>query len=241
MKRISTILIFIFFCNYHSSNASTLHEKGVPLTISLELSSKYMWRGNEYGTAPTLFPMISFNKAGFNIFGMGAYAFDGSHQEVDLGISYTYKWLTLGISDYYYPSAVGEKDNYFDFSHQSTGHSIEAYITAYPFKFPFWITLSTYVFGNDKNLDGKQAYSSYMEIGYNHYFDNKNILSVIAGANLNKGFYTNYNDRFNLVNTMLKYTYNLTIKSFILPISASYIINPYKEKSFFTFSSYFNF
>ena len=100
-----------------------------PLSVSLELSTKYMWRGIEYGTAPTLFPMIGYGYKGFSAFAMGAYAVNGSHQEVDLGVSYTASEFTLGLSDYYYPSAVGEKDGYFKFSNRSTGHWVEAYAT----------------------------------------------------------------------------------------------------------------
>ena len=62
--------------------------KESPFSASLELSTKYMWRGIEYGTAPTVFPMIGYNTHGFNAFAMGGYAIDGSHQEVDLGVSY---------------------------------------------------------------------------------------------------------------------------------------------------------
>ena len=88
-----------------------------PFSASLELSTKYMWRGIEYGTAPTVFPMIGYGYKGFNAFAMGAYAVNGSHQEVDLGVSYSNSGFTIGVSDYYYPSAVGEKDgNCFSFS-----------------------------------------------------------------------------------------------------------------------------
>lgn len=83
--------------------------KESPFSASLELSTKYMWRGIEYGTAPTVFPMISYNTHGFNAFAMGGYAIDGSHQEVDLGVSYTASEFTVGVSDYYYPSSVGKK------------------------------------------------------------------------------------------------------------------------------------
>ena len=54
-----------------------------------------MWRGIEYGTAPTVFPMIGYNTHGFSAFAMGGYAIDGSHQEVDLGVSYTASELLL--------------------------------------------------------------------------------------------------------------------------------------------------
>ena len=45
--------------------------KTSPFSASLELSTKYMWRGIEYGTAPTVFPMIGYNTHGFNAFAMG--------------------------------------------------------------------------------------------------------------------------------------------------------------------------
>lgn len=241
MFKKSILLLIALFIIALNNYVYSQNKDNSPINLSLEISSKYMWRGIEYGTAPTLFPMISFNKAGFSIFGMGAYAFNGSHQEVDLGVSYTYKGLTVGVSDYYYPSAVGEKDSYFDFNNKTTGHYVESYIMLSPFKIPLWFTLSTYVYGCDKNTDGNQAYSSYIEVGYNHYFNDNNYLSLIAGANLNKSFYTNYESGFNVVNIMIKYTHTLVINKFLLPVSASYIINPYKEKAFFTLSTYINF
>lgn len=215
-------------------------EKESPFSVSLELSSKYMWRGIEYGTAPVAFPMLSYNYKGFSAFALGAYAFDGSHQEVDLGVSYSHKQFILGISDYYYPSAVGEKDSYFQLSNRSTGHSVEAYLTLTPFKTSLWLTLSTYVFGADKKLNGNQAFSSYAEVGYSHSFNDNNDLSLVLGANLNKSFYTGYEKGFNVINITLKYATRLMFGKFKLPVSASYILNPYKEKSYITFSLYFN-
>ena len=165
--------------------------KESPFSASLELSTKYMWRGIEYGTAPTVFPMIGYNTHGFNAFAMGGYAIDGSHQEVDLGVSYTASEFTVGVSDYYYPSSVGEKDQYFKLSNRETGHWVEAYATWAGTKVPLWVTVSTYIFGADKNADGKQMYSSYAEVGYTHSFTEDNNIALCVGANLNKGFYTN--------------------------------------------------
>lgn len=63
---------------------------------------------------------------------MGGYATNGSHQEVDLGVSYTKNWLTVAVNDYYYPTAVGEQDRYFEFAKGKTGHSVEAAVTVAP-------------------------------------------------------------------------------------------------------------
>ena len=213
--------------------------KKSPFSASLELSTKYMWRGIEYGTAPTVFPMIGYNTHGFNAFAMGGYAINGSHQEVDLGVSYTAKEFTVGVSDYYYPSSVGEKDGYFKLSNRETGHWVEAYATWAGTKIPLWVTVSTYIFGADKNEDGKQMYSSYAEVGYTHSFTDDNNISLCVGANLNKGFYTNNESGFNVVNVNAKYSTAFKFGSFKLPVSASYVLNPYKNKSYFTMSLYF--
>lgn len=240
MNKIITLLFTIIVITVNNFVYSQ-NKNNSPIDLSLEISSKYMWRGIEYGTAPTIFPTIAFSKGGFSIFGTGAYAFDGSHQEIDLGINYSYNGFTIGISDYFYPSAVGDYDKYFNFNNKTTGHLLEGYLTIAPFKVPIWLTASTFFYGADKNNNDEQAYSSYLEVGYDHYFNEKDILTVTVGANLNKSFYTDYEGNFNIVNVIIKYTRNLQIKNFTLPVSASYIINPYKEKSFFTFSTYLKF
>lgn len=220
---------------FAQTNKSNFH-------VSLELSSKYMWRGIEYGESPVAFPSVYYNNKGWNVFAMGAYAFDGSHREVDYGLSYTLGWFTLGASDYYFPTTVGDKDNYFDYKSHSTGHSIETYLNVMPTNLPVWLTLSTYVYGADKKFNGSQAYSSYAELGYRHEFNADQNLSLAVGANLNKSFYTNYESGFNVVNITMKYAVNVPIgKNFKLPLSASYILNPYKKKSFFTFSLYYSY
>ena len=102
------------------------------------------------------------------------------------------------------------------------------------------IILSTYVYGADKKLDGSQAFSSYAEVGYTYNFNDNNALSLALGVNLNKSFYTDYKKEINVVNVTLKYATSFKFGNFKLPVSASYIFNPSKEKSFFTFSLYFN-
>lgn len=231
------IVCLLAYADVMLANDST--KVASPFSASLEISTKYMWRGIEYGTAPTVFPMIGYCYKGFNAFAMGGYAVNGSHQEVDLGVSYTANEFSLGVSDYYYPSAVGEKDGYFKLSNRNTGHWVEAYASWNGKKIPLWVTVSTYVFGADKNEDGKQMYSAYAEVGYTHSFNDNNSMSLCVGANLNKSFYTEYQSGFNVVNINAKYSTAFKFGKFHLPVSAGYILNPYKNKSFFTMSLYF--
>ena len=207
---------------------------------TLELTTKYMWRGIEYGTAPVTFASINYSIGGLNAYALGGYAIDGSHQEVDLGLSYSYKFLTIGLADYYYPSAVGAKDDYFVFKNRDTGHYVESFATLAFDKIPLWLTLSCYVAGADKNLQGKQAYSSYAELGYTYTFKQNHEISLALGASLNKGFYTDYAHGINLVNACLKYATSFRFGKVRLPVSTSFILNPYKEKPFISFSILFS-
>lgn len=109
------------FCNIMADDSIPSKFKSSPLSISLELTTKYMWRAIEYGDAPTSFAIINFEQKGFSAYAEGVYAFNSSHSEVDLGAAYNYKWLTVGVNDYYYPSSVGEKDHYFKLSSRKNG------------------------------------------------------------------------------------------------------------------------
>lgn len=212
-------------------------EKNSPFSASVELTSKYLWRGQEYGEAPTIFPTLCFSTGGLCVYATGAYTFDNSWREADLGVSYTYKVFTLGVVDYYYPTPTGERDKLFEFDKDKTGHMFEGCLMYAPASIPVSAMLSTIFYGADKNLDGKQAWSTYAELGYHYDFSESNIFSVALGASLNKSFYNNFETGFSIVNIALKYQTAIpTGKKFSIPVSAQYVINPQKEKSYIAFS-----
>lgn len=238
-RKIILLTVALLMCSLSNLQAQT--PKALKLSnfsASLELTTKYMWRGIEYGTSPVVFPMLSYDYKGFNAYVMGGYAVNGSHQEVDFGVSYTKDGVSVGMNDYYYPSAVGEKDRYFEFEKGKTGHSVEAVVSLNPTQIPVYLLASTYVYGNDKNPDGKQSYSSYIELGYSHAFHDDNQITVLAGATLNKSFYTNYESGFSVCNVAVKYQTHIPLGKYKLPVSASYVLNPYMDKSYFTMSLY---
>ena len=243
MKRLASLLLVMLTLStaLHADDSISANNNNSPFSISLELTTKYMWRAIEYGDAPTSFALIDYERKGFSAYAEGVYAFNGSHYEVDLGVAYNYKWLTAGINDYYYPSSVGEKDKYFKLSSRETGHYLEGVVTIAPEKIPLWLTLSTYFWGADKKpSNDKNAYSSYAELGYSHSFNDNNVVSLAVGAALNKGFYTDYDHGFNVVNITAKYATSFKFGKFRLPVSASYVLNPYRNKSYVTLSIYFN-
>lgn len=252
MKKLFSLILFlsfsiILFAN-DNSQESTIEKNGYgaelkesKFGLGLELSTKYIWRGQEYGTSPTMFPSLSYSNKGFSIGALGAYNFNDTHQELDLYVSYGFKGLSISVTDYYYPTAVGENDSYFTFN-KNTGHMLEGTISFEHERVPVWILASTFFAGADKNLEGKQAWSSYAEIGTHYDFLENNSISVAVGAALNKSFYNNFETGFSIVNIALKYTYNVEFNSgWILPLSTSYVINPQKEKSYLNVSAAISF
>lgn len=241
MKKLAITALALSTLTAFADDSIPAKNDSSPFSISLELTTKYVWRAIEYGDAPTTLAIINYEHKGFSAYAEGVYEFDGSHQEVDLGIAYNYKWLSAGINDYYYPSSVGEKDQYFKFSNKETGHYLEGVVTIAPERVPLWLTLSTYFWGADKKpSDGKNAYSSYAEVGYSYPFNNNNVVSLAVGTALNKSFYTDYEHGFNVVNITAKYTTSFKFGKFRLPVSSSYVLNPYRNKSYVTLSIYFN-
>ena len=203
--------------------------------LNLDLQTKYIWRGMEMmteETAPVLFPGISYSREGFYAYLMGGDSINGKYAEVDMGLSYTYKWLTFGINDYYYPTTDVLYDRYFNFKSAQTGHWLEAVVTVAPDKVPVYLTVSNFFYGADKNLEGKQAYSTYVELGGHYDFNKDHSLSLAIGSSVNKSCYNGYVHDFGICNVEFKYTYCVGIRDFELPLSVAYIVNPIYEKSF---------
>lgn len=221
-----------------SKNESNFH-------LGLDLQTKYIWRGMEMMTeeaAPVAFPQLNYQYNGLYAYVMGGYAINGKYSEVDLGLSYTYKWLTVGLNDYYYPTTTTPEDDYFNFKARETGHWFEGTLTIAPEAIPAYITFSNFFAGADRDLEGKQAYSTYAEIGGHYDFLHDHQLSLAVGAAFNKSCYNGYAHDFSICSIELKYTYSLAFKNnFTLPLSVMYIINPVYEKSHVNFMTSFAF
>ena len=203
--------------------------------IGVDMQTKYVWRGMEMMTedaAPVVFPQINYQSKGLYAYVMGGYAINGKYSEVDLGVSYTHKWLTVGINDYYYPTTTTPKDKYFNFKSHETGHWLEGFITIALDDIPAYLIISNFFAGADKKENDKQAYSTYAEIGGHYDFLNDHQLALAVGAAFNKSCYNGYEHNFGVCNVELKYTYNIAFKNNMnLPLSIMYIINPVYNKS----------
>lgn len=198
---------------------------------SVDFGYRYMWRGFSNGDAPAAMPTLGYSKGGFDVYAWGAFAFDDSYREINIGVSYSFSNFTLELVDYFYP---WPDSDFFNFSKHTTTHTVEAIATYEPASIPMHFTVGSIIFGDDKKENGNNAFSTYAEVGYTHEFNDKNALHAVAGAALNKSFYNDYGKNFNFVNLTAAYTRVFSFWKFEeFPVTASYTYNPYLEKSYF--------
>lgn len=220
--------------------ASLSAELTAQMKIGADIYSRYIWRGVDYGNAPSFQPAISYTAGGFSIGTWGAYSI-GSHS-VDLttgsasvfaehdiwanyGVDVGGGTLTFTFTDYFYPSAGLRLFNYND---AGGSHVLE--IGAGYFggdAFPF--SLSTYYnFFNDIDR------SVYLHISYPFTLENGTIALFAAGTPGRSAWYAATGAA--VINAGLTYATPVPItERFSLPINASYIINPHIEQSYLIF------
>ena len=242
MKRLFIVLMGCF--TVFTAYSQDMKRNASPFHLGLDLQTKYIWRGMEMMTsdaAPVLFPGMIYSRGGFSAYVMGGYAINGKYSEVDMGLCYTYHWITFGVNDYYYPTTTVPYDTYLHFKGTETGHWLEGVLTVAPERIPVYLTLSNFFYGADKDLEGKQAWSTYAELGGHFDFLDDHSLSLAMGVALNRSCYNGYEHDFGVCNVELKYTYNLALKGLTLPLGAAFIFNPVYEKAHVNFTASFAF
>jgi len=225
----------------------------VQFNLGADLVSRYIWRGKDYGNSPAIQPNVSFSFAGLKIGVWGSYGViyrenQGNYSEFDPYISYTWKWFTLGITDYFYPNGVSPNDNnrYFNYNSGTTGHTFEGSLTfTGPEKFPLQVYAGTLFYGADKGKDStgvyglgtKNNYSTYFEVSYPFTVKGIGIKLFAGGIPFGSGWYGPYGG---VVNAGLTISKSIKIsKEYELPIYSSVISNPQAQSVFLVFGASF--
>jgi hypothetical protein len=226
------ITCFIIFFSAKAQTADSTSTS--PFKVTADLVSHYVWRGSMATGSPTpnFQPTLAFTKGIFEIGIWGSTDFVGSYKEVDPYVSLTARQFKLAITDYNWNF---DKTNYFNYKNSETGHRFEGTIGfTGTVAVPISVTWNTMFYGLDKKSDDstKQAYSTYIELGYS-----KGVASFFFGFTPWAGYYNNYGvttfdpgaskKTFSIVNIGVSVSKALKInKTFSLPLKATLIINP---------------
>ena len=225
--------------------------------LGADLVSRYIFRGKDFGNSPAIQPNVAFSYAGFKISAWGSFGFVpysqkindtttinmGNYAEFDPSICYTYKGLTLSITDYFFPNGLTpNKNNYFNYKNSTTGHTFEVALAyAGSEKFPIQLYAGTLVYGSDKGKDAegnygmgtKNNYSTYFEAAYTFTIKGIGVKPFIGGIPFGSSW---YGPTGGVVNTGITVSKTIPItKEFGIPAFTSIITNPQTQSIFFVF------
>jgi hypothetical protein len=209
-------------------------EKISPFKVKADLVSTYVWRGSlaTGSQTPNFQPALAYINGKLEIGIWGSTDFIGSYKELDPYIFFSADKIKFGFTDYYWNFS---RADYFNYENSETCHRFEGTIGFTGTEtIPVSLTWNSMIYGFDKDPDDstKQAYSTYIELGYT-----RGIASFFFGFTPWAGYYNNYGatsfdtgaaeKAFSIVNIGASVSKALKIsESYYLPVRATLIVNP---------------
>ncbi len=230
-------LIIAIFCFFYITTGfinAQKDEKTTSFKVTADLVSNYVWRGSLATVSPTpdFQPTLAYIIGNLEIGVWGSTDFTGSYKELDPYISYTAGKIKLGLTDYNWNFS---RANYFNYRSSETGHRLEGTIGFSGNEIiPVTVTWNSIIYGFDKDTSDstRQAYSTYIELGYT-----RGVASFFFGFTPWAGYYNNYGSTsfdpgtakksFSIVNVGVSATKGLKIsETYSVPLKATLVVNP---------------
>lgn len=234
MKTRLFALLFILITSIPSFSQESENKDSIQnFSLSADFVTNYIWRGLSYSDVPNIQPSISYttNNGIFTLGAFGSYSLANYYSEVDLYASLSLGMFTFEVWDYFGMTDTLANNRFFDFKDESTGHALEAIVMFNgPESFPIQFTAGTFFYGNDKDFDGENYYSTYFELAYPFKWKRNN-LTVFAGCTPKEGIYGS-EFAFNNIGITNEREIRIT-DNFSIPIKGSIIINPHLENIYF--------
>ena len=269
------LLFFLLLCSTsifsqinNSKTDSVNVKKEKKLKLNLDIVSRYIWRGQSWGgnyiaVQPTIeYAVTPKLKLGFwattnfkdDYFYPDGVTSGKGYQEINFYATYQLNdFLQFQVWDYYWPSVSkveGVDNSFFNYGKDGvkTVDAILHFDFSEGYKYPFNITISTFVAGNDYRYDSngenaKQNFTSYLEFGYTFTLFEKSAIKVLNGIELdpvigavinNKAAYYSYADydEVSFINMGIKATKEIDLgKGITMPLSLNYIHNGAKHNT----------
>lgn len=266
-KKIGFIILLFTFCRICTpvfaqdeldpDTGENLSPGKVTLNAGADLVSRYIWRGQNFGNSAAIQPSLSLDAFGFSLGAWGSYAFsrytywvddstsvDDTFTETDLFLSYTYKYFSLILTDYYAPVPIDTLPgmNYFNWKNTTTWHTLEITLVLNgPEKFPIQFLASTLVYGADKGKDSTGVwgagttnnYSTYFELSCQFDVKGFGIKPFIGGIPFGSSW---YGPKAGINNLGVNVRKEIPIsKKYSLPVQSNLVFNPLAKKAYLVF------
>ena len=211
--------------------ASAKAQDKVEASVSMDLVTNYIWRGQHLGDVsmqPSL--GVSFKGLSLTAWGNVGLSNPGDTKELDLTLGYTIGGFSISVTDYWFDAGPDPYCNYFRYSSGVTNHVFEAAL-GYDFGF-LSVAWYTNFYGNDVNASGKQAFSSYFELNAPFTLGGLDWNATVGAVPFATDFYGT--GRFALTNLALTASKAIPVTdSFSIPIFAQLAANPYAKQFYF--------
>ena len=212
----------------------TTHAQEIETTISGDIVSSYIWRGQDLGNV-SLQPTLGIGYKGFSLSAWGSVGLSdpADTKEFDLTLGYTVGGLNIGITDYWFNAGLDPENRYFKYDAHGTNHVFEANI-GYDFGLAS-VQWFTNIAGNDGvNKDGKRAYSSYLEVAVPFKVATVDWTATAGAVPYATDFYGTTG--FAVTNVSLRADKEIKVTdSFSIPVFGQVTGNPCSQKAYLVF------
>ena len=208
-------------------------ESKIETTISGDIVSSYIWRGQDLGNV-SLQPTLGIGYKGLSLTAWGSVGLTNSDdtKEFDLTLAYTTGGFNIGITDYWFNAGLDPDNRYFMYNAHSTNHVFEANI-GYDFGFASLQWYTNFAGNDGVNESGKRAYSSYVEASVPFKLATVDWTATVGVIPYATTFYNEWTSGFSVTNLALKATKDIKITdSFSIPIFGQVVANPRTEKAY---------
>jgi len=232
MKKFLLLIMLPFVSMLANGQEQQEEPANTSFYLNADIVNRYLWRGLMYSSNVNIQPTAGITAGNFFAGAWGSYAVSDKYAEVDFFMGYSMSGLTFTVSDYYTEDETNFANfDHFHFKSGTTNHALEGSLS-YNFgaDFPLTLTAATFFYGNDRNADGENYYSTYFEGSYAFDFSSYNF-SVFMGGTPAEGLYA---PGAAIINLGLTASKSVPVNEQIsIPVSASLVSNPKAEDIFF--------
>lgn len=210
---------------------TTFAQEEVETTVSADVVSSYIWRGQDLGST-ALQPTLGVAYKGLSLTAWGSYGLvdPADTKEFDITLGYTVGGLNIGITDYWFNTGLDPQNRYFKYNAESTNHVFEANI-GYNFGVASLQWYTNFAGNDGANKDGERAYSSYMEVAVPFSLATVSWTATAGAVPFATDFYGT--DGFAVTNLSLKAEKEIKVTdAFSIPIFGQVTANPCSQKAY---------
>lgn len=216
------------------ASATAFAQDKMETTISGDVVSQYIWRGQDLGSV-SLQPTLGISYKGLSLTGWGSVGLVNAsdNKEIDLTLAYTIGGLNIGITDYWTNEGTGSEPRYFKYDAHDTNHLFEANI-GYDFGVASIQWYTNFAGKDGVNKDGKRAYSSYVEVVVPFKLSAVEWTATVGTVPYATDSYKT--SGFAVTNLALKAIKDIKVTdSFVIPVFGQIVANPCTQKAYLVF------